>query len=317
MSVNYAAGLSDYPHKGKCGLPETFDSPEQLDEKTKEFIRIFREARHVVVHTGAGVSTAAGIPDFRGPKGVWTLEEKGMSPQMNTTFDDASPSLTHMALVRLVEENLIQYIVSQNVDGLHIKSGIPRSKISELHGNMFLEKCDRCGTEYIRQNAVGTVGLKRTGRVCERKRIRGHCRGRLRDTILDWEDTLPYEDLVLAENHSREADLAICLGTSLQIQPSGNLPVLTVKSGGKLVVVNLQKTRHDKKATLVINHYVDKVMKSLMDGMGLSIPHYKENSWWINAYSGEEYSKCQLDYGTPCRKSMKCSPEDKQFNMGD
>ena len=73
----------------------------------------------------------------------------------------------------------------------------------------------------------------------------------------------------------------------------------------------------DKKATLVINHYVDKVMKSLMDGMGLSIPHYKENSWWINAYSGEEYSKCQLDYGTPCRKSMKCSPEDKQFNMGD
>ena len=72
------------------------------------------------------MSTAAGIPDFRGPKGVWTLEEKGMSPHMNTTFDDASPSLTHMALVRLVEENLIQYIVSQNVDGLHIKSGIPR-----------------------------------------------------------------------------------------------------------------------------------------------------------------------------------------------
>lgn len=105
---------------------QIFDSPEQLDVKTKEFIRIFREAKHVVVHTGAGVSTAAGIPDFRGPKGVWTLEEKGMSPQMNTTFDDASPSLTHMALVKLVEENLVQYIVSQNVDGLHIKSGIPR-----------------------------------------------------------------------------------------------------------------------------------------------------------------------------------------------
>ena len=58
-------------------------------------------------------------------------------------------------------------------------------------------------------------------------------------------------------------------------------------------------------------------MKSLMDGMGLSIPHYKENSWWINAYNGEEYSKCQLDYGTPCLKSMKRSPEDKQFNMDD
>lgn len=119
---------------------QILDSPEQLDEKTKEFIRIFREARHVVVHTGAGVSTAAGIPDFRGPKGVWTLEEKGMSPQMNTTFDDASPSLTHMALVKLVEENLIQYIVSQNVDGLHIKSGIPRYEyfLHSLMGIAFL-----------------------------------------------------------------------------------------------------------------------------------------------------------------------------------
>lgn len=69
-------------------------------------------------------------------------------------------------------------------------------------------------------------------------------RGKLRDTILDWEDSLPYKDLVTAEHHSRQADLAVCLGTSLQIQPSGNLPVFTVKNGEKLVVVNLQKTRH-------------------------------------------------------------------------
>jgi len=81
-----------------------------------------------VFHTGAGVSTSAGIPDFRGPKGVWTLEEKGITPQMETTFDDARPSLTHMALVKLVEENVVQHVVSQNVDGLHIKSGITRYK---------------------------------------------------------------------------------------------------------------------------------------------------------------------------------------------
>ena len=107
-------------------VPQIFDSPEQLKGKMKEFIRLVSEAKHVVVHTGAGVSTAAGIPDFRGPKGVWTLQEKGISPQMDTTFDDAEPSLTHMALVKLVEENFVQYIVSQNVDGLHIKSGLPR-----------------------------------------------------------------------------------------------------------------------------------------------------------------------------------------------
>ena len=105
---------------------QLFDSPEQLELKMAEFTKLFREAKHIVFHTGAGVSTSAGIPDFRGPKGVWTLEEKGKAPQMETTFDDAKPSITHMALVRLVEENFVQYIISQNVDGLHIKSGLAR-----------------------------------------------------------------------------------------------------------------------------------------------------------------------------------------------
>ncbi|PFX34376.1 NAD-dependent protein deacetylase sirtuin-6-like [Stylophora pistillata] len=283
MSVNYAAGLSYYPHKGKCGQPEVFDSPEQLEHKMAEFTKLFREAKHIVFHTGAGVSTSAGIPDFRGPKGVWTLEEKGKAPQMETTFDDAKPSLTHMALVKLVEENFVQYIISQNVDGLHIKSGLSRSHLSELHGNMFIEKCDRCETEYIRKNAVTTVGLKKTGGVCEKKGVRGNCRGKLRDTILDWEDSLPYKDLVIAEHHSRQADLAVCLGTSLQIQPSGNLPLFTLRNGGKLVIVNLQKTRHDKKATLVINHYVDSVMKELMDRLEISIPSFTGKPWWTNS----------------------------------
>ena len=93
-----------------------------------EFTKVVRESKYIVFHTGAGVSTSAGIPDFRGPKGVWTLEEKGITPQMETTFDDARPSLTHMALVKLVEENVVQYVVSQNVDGLHIKSGLSRYK---------------------------------------------------------------------------------------------------------------------------------------------------------------------------------------------
>ena len=103
-----------------------FDSPESFQSKMSELVRLFRESKHIVVHTGAGVSTAAGIPDFRGPKGVWTLEEKGQSPQLDVTFDEARPTLTHMALLKLVNEGLVQYVVSQNVDGLHLKSGLPR-----------------------------------------------------------------------------------------------------------------------------------------------------------------------------------------------
>jgi mono-ADP-ribosyltransferase sirtuin 6 len=79
-----------------------------------------------VVHTGAGISTAAGIPDFRGPKGVWTLEKRNLKPDMNVSWDDAQPTRTHMALARLVEVGRVQMVITQNIDGLHLRSGIPR-----------------------------------------------------------------------------------------------------------------------------------------------------------------------------------------------
>ena len=81
---------------------------------------------------------------FRGPKGVWTLEKKGLKPQINISFDDAEPTFTHMAIVALANADYIKYVVSQNIDGLHLKSGLERSKLSELHGNMFIGQCSLC-----------------------------------------------------------------------------------------------------------------------------------------------------------------------------
>ncbi|XP_062452402.1 NAD-dependent protein deacylase sirtuin-6 isoform X2 [Rhea pennata] len=244
MAVNYAAGLSPYSDKGKCGLPEIFDPPEELERKVRELADLIRSSSNVVFHTGAGISTASGIPDFRGPNGVWTMEEKGLSPKFDTTFENAKPSKTHMALLGLQRVGILKFLVSQNVDGLHVRSGFPRDKLAELHGNMFVEECMKCG------------------------------KGKLRDTILDWEDSLPERDLTLADEACRKADLSVTLGTSLQIKPSGNLPLITKKRGGKLVIVNLQATKHDRQADLRIHAYVDDVMTKLMKHLGLEVPEW-------------------------------------------
>ncbi|XP_011928490.1 PREDICTED: NAD-dependent protein deacetylase sirtuin-6 isoform X2 [Cercocebus atys] len=247
MSVNYAAGLSPYADKGKCGLPEIFDPPEELERKVWELARLVRQSSNVVFHTGAGISTASGIPDFRGPHGVWTMEERGLAPKFDTTFESARPTQTHMALVQLERVGLLRFLVSQNVDGLHVRSGFPRDKLAELHGNMFVEECAKCKTQYVRDTVVGTMGLKATGRLCTVAKARG-----LRAC--------------------RNADLSITLGTSLQIRPSGNLPLATKRRGGRLVIVNLQPTKHDRHADLRIHGYVDEVMTRLMKHLGLEIP---------------------------------------------
>ncbi|KAJ8367466.1 hypothetical protein AAFF_G00317630 [Aldrovandia affinis] len=114
MSVNYAAGLSPYANKGVCGLPEEFEAPEELCQKVEALAALVR-----------------GIPDFRGPNGVWTMEERGETPHFDTTFEEARPSLTHMGLLALQRAGLLKYLISQNVDGLHLRSGFPRNLLSE------------------------------------------------------------------------------------------------------------------------------------------------------------------------------------------
>jgi len=153
-----------------------------------------RQSSKIVVFTGAGISTACGIPDFRGPSGIWTLQRAHRPiPAFKVSFGVAKPSLCHQvcamlqsvcavaaelvllsctlqhhfskqtmvnlqqALVALLHTGKLQHIVSQNVDGLHLRSGIPRSRLAELHGNCFAERCTKCKREYIRDFEMETV----------------------------------------------------------------------------------------------------------------------------------------------------------------
>ncbi|KAF3776317.1 NAD-dependent protein deacetylase [Nymphaea thermarum] len=271
MSLGYAEKLSYREDVGSVGMAEVFDPPEALRKKIEELAMLIQKSKHLVAFTGAGISTSSGIPDFRGPEGIWTLQREGkVLPEASLPFHRAMPSLTHMALVELEKAGVLKFVISQNIDNLHLRSGIPREKLAELHGNSFRELCPKCGLEYIRDFEVETIGMKKTSRRCSVKK----CGGKLRDTVLDWENALPPEEMNPATKHCKMADLVLCLGTSLQITPACNLPVRCLRGGGKIVIVNLQPTPKDKKAALVIHGQVDKIIAGVMDLLNLRIPPY-------------------------------------------
>ena len=261
---NYAERLSDYPDKGICGLPESYDTSRSFRLKVNQLAKLIRNSKHTVIITGAGISTDAGIPDFRGPKGIWTLEHSGkrkdcnassVSSKAQKSFLEAKPTTSHYILTELHKQGLFRYLVTQNVDGLHLRADFPREWLAEIHGNLFMEKCcnPNCEKEFFRDFDVGGVGLKPTGRNCS------FCNSPLFDTVLDWESPLPEPEKTQSEEQCRGADLIICLGTSLRIFPVGDWPLL----GKNFVIVNLQATPIDDRAKLIIRERIDKVMKEL------------------------------------------------------
>lgn len=149
------------------------------------------------------------------------------------------------------------HCITQNVDGLHRRSGLSRDHLSILHGCVFTEQCKTCNQEYFRDFDVGGVSFQPTGRKC----TADDCDGDLIDTILDWNDELPERDYGIAMEQCTKADLCLALGTSLRIEPAGSLPL----SARKFVIVNLQVTPKDQYATLIIRSRVDEVMKALVE----------------------------------------------------
>ncbi|VDM21685.1 unnamed protein product [Hydatigera taeniaeformis] len=205
MSLDYASALSEYENKGVCGIPEVRDPDYIFEQKVSVLTDLLRHSSYTVVHTGAGLSTSSGIPDFRGPNGVWTLEKRGRKPAFSKSFTEARPSVGHMALVALERAGYINFVITQNIDGLHLRSGFPRNRLSILHGDVFMEKCASCGTVYVRSTKiVPTFGLKPTGAVCTKMKTRVRpCGGKLKDSVLDWEDELPEPDYAIAVKEAR------------------------------------------------------------------------------------------------------------------
>ena len=181
-----------------------------------------------------------------------------------------------MALVELASRDILKHCISQNIDGLHRKSGIHPSKLSELHGNTNLEICMKCGREHMRDYRVRTAQRchdHKTGRKCDTP----GCGGDLKDTIINFGESLNPHILGTAEAVSEQSDLMVCMGSSMRVSPACDLPLNLYQRGQKFVVINLQKTPVNDYAALVIHERVDKVMQLLMEKLEMPIPEFRRS----------------------------------------
>ncbi|XP_050563545.1 NAD-dependent protein deacetylase sirtuin-7-like [Spodoptera frugiperda] len=256
---------------------EVEDSPRVLRDKCRRLARALRNAKHLVVYTGAGISTAADIPDYRGPHGVWTRLQRGETVG-RVEVSRAQPTFTHMALTALWARGALKFVVSQNCDGLHLRAGLPRRALAELHGDMFAELCAPCRRVYLR--AFDTT--ERTARHAHGTRRLCHaCGAELRDSIvhfgergraawpLNWAGAL---------RHAARADVVLCLGSSLKVlrrYPRLWRMQSAPRARPALYIVNLQWTPKDSVAALKINARCDAVMQQVARRLRLRVPRYR------------------------------------------
>jgi len=205
-----------------------------LDQRIKTLAQWMFEAKHLVVFTGAGISTESGLPDFRGPDGIWTRRAKGL-PTKVRPFDSVEPNAGHMAIVELQKLGKLDFLISQNVDNLHLKSGIKPDLLAELHGNVTKLRCNRCEGEVDNFPDLVTCPF---------------CGGKLVSSVVNFGQPLPRKALADSHRHSESCDLFIVAGSSLVVTPAADMPKVALQSGARLVIINQGETPFDRVAHL-------------------------------------------------------------------
>ena len=226
------------------------------NDDVEHVARIMANSNYLVGFTGAGVSTESGLPDYRGPEGVWTLRDKGLPPKRPTKpISEIEPNDGHHALVDLYELGILKYLISQNVDNLHLKSGIPSEILAELHGNHALAKCVDCDERFTKQEIGWEDQIHGKGYRTERPRPnqpKCECNGRIISSIVNFNDPMPEKEIIESENQSRKCDVMLVVGSSLSVYPAAELPVIAKRSGATLIIVNKGPTELDNLADVRI-----------------------------------------------------------------
>jgi NAD-dependent SIR2 family protein deacetylase len=215
-----------------------------LDKRLNTLAEWMFEARHLVVFTGAGISTESGLADFRGPDGLWTRQAKGL-PTKSIDFASAEPNAGHLAIAELQRMGKLAFLISQNVDNLHLKSGIRPELIAELHGNITRLRCQSC--EFLMDNVGDVIPCP-------------ICGGQMASSVVDFGQSLPQHDLEDAYGHSKRADLFLAVGSSLVVTPAAGMPRVALQAGARLVIINQGETPLDSAAHLRFEEKISDVL---------------------------------------------------------
>jgi NAD-dependent SIR2 family protein deacetylase len=222
---------------------------DAVTERIEEASRLLVEAKKVVFFTGAGISTESGLPDFRGPDGVWTRRDKGLPP-LPVDWDAVKPNEAHRALVELQNLGKLDFLISQNVDDLHLASGIDPDRLAELHGNRMRLKCLQCDARYARDE----IGWDRAahGRGYRTQPPRAGqprcpaCKGRIISSVINFGDAMPEKEMAAAWTHSRTCDVFFVVGSSLAVTPAADMPAHALENGARLIMINQGNTPFDR-----------------------------------------------------------------------
>ena len=220
------------------------------------FAEYLRNSRRALIFTGAGISTGSGIPDFRGPQGVWTRRQPVYFQDFMTSeaariehwdyklegwdgFRAARPNAVHDAIVRLERAGKVLSVVTQNIDGLHALAGTRAGRLVELHGTNLLVECQSCKWRGDPEPHFEFFRLNRKPPVCD-------CGGFLKPATISFGQSLDPQVLGKAEQAALTTDLVVALGSTLSVYPAASFPLLAAQRGVPYVIINRGATDHDQ-----------------------------------------------------------------------
>ena len=250
---------------------------ENLDVLADRVADLIINAKRVVIFTGAGVSTESGIPDFRSPGGIWerfdpedfTYQKFVRDPEARKRqwqmlrggelATEPKPNPAHYAIAELDRLGKLDCVITQNVDNLHQRAGVPDDKVFELHGNMQWVVCLSCGRRYPIEQIKTRLDEDEEIPDCEA------CHGILKPDAVFFGEALPEKVLREATYHSSHCALIIVIGSTLIVYPAAYMPIYAVESGAKLVIINLSSTPMDKQAAVLLRAKAGETMPRIVE----------------------------------------------------